>query len=131
MQSLMSMLGSASKRNRQQSIESSSSNQKVAGRTATVHELWKTVDRELRENIGASVRCGICLSTVQDAVMTPCVHSFCSGCIDLVLSQQQRGARCPECQQGITKRSCQPYEMMNEMAAIYKETLKGMLARSE
>jgi hypothetical protein len=87
----------------------------------TLPELWKTLDRELRTNIGNSVRCGICLCTVVDPVMTPCVHSFCRTCIHQWLYSHSK--KCPECSQSITKRACQDYPYLKELADGYKQQL--------
>jgi hypothetical protein len=87
------------------------------------HDLWKMIDRELRTNMGNSVRCGICLSTLTNPIMTPCVHAYCHACLTTAL-RRDRSPKCPECNQPITKRSCQPYPFMNDLAKVYKELLQ-------
>jgi hypothetical protein len=86
----------------------------------SIPELWKTLDRELRVNIGTSVKCGICLSTVVTPMRTPCVHAFCRDCI---LASLHSSNKCPECNTRITRRSLQPFEYLEALATNYKQLL--------
>lgn len=88
----------------------------------SVADLWQTVDRELRLNIGNSLKCGICLSTLQQAVRTPCVHAFCKDCIAASLLSGNK--KCPECNTPITKRSLQPFDYLQDLCDAYKSTLR-------
>ncbi|KAG7351376.1 zinc finger C3HC4 type domain containing protein [Nitzschia inconspicua] len=83
--------------------------------------LWKTLDLQLRVNIGTSVRCGICLSTMTNPLRTPCVHSFCKDCI---LASLLCNKYCPECKSPLSKRQLQPFEYLQDMAFAYKDLLK-------
>jgi hypothetical protein len=87
-----------------------------------VADVWQTLDRELRLNIGNSLKCGICLSTLTNPKRTPCVHAFCQDCI--VASLMSGNKKCPECNTPITKRSLQPFEYLQELTDTYKEALR-------
>ena len=87
-------------------------------------ELWQVLDTQLRTNIGASVRCGICLSTVRDPIRTPCSHVFCRGCMSGYLRASGANA-CPECKTPCTKRSLETFSEMDEMADAYKGLLRA------
>ena len=87
-------------------------------------ELWQVLDTQLRTNIGASVRCGICLSTVRDPIRTPCSHVFCRGCMSGYLRASGANA-CPECKAPCTKRSLETFSEMDEMADAYKGLLRA------
>ena len=88
----------------------------------SVASLWQSLDRELRLNIGTSVRCGICLTTVTNPVRTPCVHAFCSDCIQASLLSGN--PKCPECNTAITRRGLQPFEYLEDLSNAYKATLR-------
>ncbi len=86
--------------------------------------LWQVLDTQLRSNIGTSVRCGICLSTVSDPVRTPCSHGFCRGCITGYLKHSGTNA-CPECKAPCTRRSLETFSELDEMADSYKGMLRA------
>lgn len=90
--------------------------------TTSVADLWSTVDRELRLNIGNSLKCGICLSTLTNPVRTPCVHAFCKDCIAASLLSGNK--KCPECNTSITKRSLQPFNYLQDLSDTYKTALR-------
>ena len=98
------------------------SQQQQQDSTCSVADLWQSLDRELRLNIGTSVRCGICLTTITDPVRTPCVHAFCKDCIHASLMSGNQ--KCPECNTAITKRGLQPFEYLEDLSNAYKATLR-------
>ena len=81
-------------------------------------ELFRLLDKEVRVNIGTSVKCGICLSTMEQPERTPCGHAFCKDCIRASLMANQK---CPECNAAITKRSLQPHLPLRALAKTYKD----------
>lgn len=97
------------------------SSSKENNNTSAMVQLWQTLDRQLRVNIGTSVKCGICLSTMTNPVRTPCVHSFCEDCI---LASLLCSNSCPECKSKLSKRQLQPFEYLQDMACAYKDLLK-------
>lgn len=94
----------------------------------TVRVLWEVLDRQLRVNLGASVRCGICLSTMDDPVRTPCNHAFCRDC--LMASMQYSGRNiisCPECNTPIPsgRRAISDFPYLKDVADAYKDLLQA------
>jgi hypothetical protein len=89
---------------------------------ASVQELWQTLDTQLRLNIGNSLKCGICLSTMTNPVRTPCVHAFCKDCIHASLMSGNK--KCPECNTAITKRGLQPFGYLADLSDAYKTSLR-------
>jgi len=106
-------------------MESTETNKPTTETTASVSipQLWKVLDRQLRSNIGTSVRCGICLSTVSDPVRTPCSHGFCRSCISSYLRHCTNS--CPECKAPCTRRSLETFSELDEMADSYKAMLRA------
>jgi len=92
--------------------------------TITPAELWPVLDREMRLNMGNSVRCGICLSTVTNPVRTKCMHKFCRECITGYLRVGKRSV-CPECNTPCTKRSLESDEEFSNLADAYKDLLRA------
>ena len=92
-------------------------------KTMTHHELWKCLDTELRVNIGTSVACGICRSTVTEPTRTPCLHVYCRECIHLAI-RYSKNSWCPNCKTPITRRGLQPVPTyFQELAVTYKKML--------
>mmetsp|Transcript_6972 Transcript_6972/g.7973 ORF Transcript_6972/g.7973 Transcript_6972/m.7973 type:complete len:1665 (-) Transcript_6972:5-4999(-) len=90
----------------------------------TPAELWPVLDREMRLNMGNSVRCGICISTVTNPVRTKCMHTFCRECITGYLRVSKRSV-CPACNTSCTKRSLEPDEEFSNLADAYKDLLRA------
>ncbi|OEU15929.1 hypothetical protein FRACYDRAFT_240624 [Fragilariopsis cylindrus CCMP1102] len=91
-------------------------------------ELWQIIDRELRLNIGNSVRCGICLSTVTNPVRTKCMHKFCHDCITGYLrcgGNDPKRLVCPECKTPCTKRSLESDDEFLNVTDAYKDVLRA------
>jgi len=91
----------------------------------TTSELWQVLDREIRMNIGNSVKCSICLSTVTDPVRTKCMHKFCEDCITEHIRVNGNSATCPECNSPCTKRSLEPDSDFSNLADSYKGLLRA------
>jgi len=91
----------------------------------SIPELFQLLDTQLRVNMGAAVRCGICLSTFSEPISrTPCGHAFCRDCI-LACIHSSSSPKCPECNTLITKRSLQPgNDFLVQLAKQYKTTLQ-------
>jgi hypothetical protein len=91
-------------------------------------ELWQVIDRELRLNIGNSVRCGICLSTVTNPVRTKCMHKFCEECIVGYLrcgGNNPKRLVCPECKTPCSKRSLESDDEFLYVTDAYKNLLRA------
>ncbi|KAJ2503770.1 hypothetical protein IWW47_002850, partial [Coemansia sp. RSA 2052] len=58
------------------------------------------------------VKCPICLSTICEAFMTACGHSFCYNCISRHLSER---ANCPSCYQALTGDQIYPNFALNQL----------------
>lgn len=89
----------------------------------SIPQLYQLLDTQLRVNMGAAVKCGICLSTLCEPIArTPCGHAYCRDCITASLHHSDR---CPECNSKISKRSLQPAnDFLVLLAAEYKTTLQ-------
>ncbi|KAJ2371206.1 coatomer subunit alpha, partial [Coemansia sp. RSA 2611] len=57
-------------------------------------------------------KCPICLSTICEAFMTACGHSFCYGCISRHLSERQT---CPTCCRALTSDQIYPNFALNQL----------------
>ena len=90
----------------------------------TLSELWQILDREIRLNIGNSLRCSICLSTVKNPVRTTCMHTFCQQCINRYLRVSNREL-CPECNSPCTKRSLEPDREASKLSDAHKNMLRA------
>ena len=91
--------------------------------------LYQLLDTQLRVNMGAAVRCGICLSTLSPPIArTPCGHTYCRDCIVACCvhtSTSTNTTKCPECQTPFSKRSLQPSnDFLVLLARQYKTTLQ-------
>ncbi|XP_052769951.1 E3 ubiquitin-protein ligase NRDP1-like [Mya arenaria] len=51
--------------------------------------------------------CGICSAVLEDAVLTPCGHSFCQSCITTWLARPGTDT-CPECRSHVASRDVKP-----------------------
>ena len=51
--------------------------------------------------------CGICSAVLEDAVLTPCGHSFCQQCLDTWLAKPGTSS-CPECRSLLMKDEAKP-----------------------
>lgn len=85
-------------------------------------QLYKTLHLALT-NIGKSLTCPLCLSTYQDPVLLPCVHTYCRGCISQSLSIKPQ---CPTCLFKCTKRSIVDSPIYIDMVRAYKMVLQSM-----
>lgn len=62
---------------------------------AIVHEQHCTQSEEKGMAHNSIGRCGICLDDFQEPRALPCLHSFCTACLEGLCRQEQ--TRCPEC----------------------------------
>ena len=61
------------------------------------------------------------MSTMVNAVVTNCGHSFCKHCIVMHIQQAEGGkAFCPLCKASITKRSLIPNSKISDLATAVK-----------
>ncbi|KAK3597401.1 hypothetical protein CHS0354_040131 [Potamilus streckersoni] len=58
-------------------------------------------------SIDPNLLCGICNAVLEDAVLTPCGHSFCYACIETWLSRPST-VTCPECRANVTLTTVKP-----------------------
>nr|XP_019929664.2 E3 ubiquitin-protein ligase PDZRN3-B-like [Crassostrea gigas] len=65
----------------------------------STHRFVGTVDPNLL--------CGICSSVIEDAVLTPCGHSFCYSCLETWMSKPRVNS-CPECRHIMTLKEAKP-----------------------
>ena len=93
----------------------------------SIPDLYQLLDTQLRVNMGAAVRCGICLSTLTPPIArTPCGHVYCRDCIVACCMSHSSSSKCPECQTPISKRSLQASnnDFLVLLARQYKTTLQ-------
>lgn len=57
--------------------------------------------------IDPNLLCGICSAVLEDAVLTPCGHTFCSNCLDTWLAKPATNT-CPECRSHMNKCDSKP-----------------------
>ncbi len=57
--------------------------------------------------VDVNLLCSICSCMLQDAVLTPCGHSFCQLCLDTWLARPGPGT-CPECRGRVSKSEVRP-----------------------
>ena len=104
--------------------------------------LLLTVHAEL-ENIGLALRCPLCLSTLSEPALLPCLHAFCSPCIRASMAscrritggRRRRGADdspemsfgdgCPVCKVRCTKRGIVKSDHLADLARGYKMALRA------
>ena len=98
------------------------------------------IEANLR-NMGKSLSCPLCLSTLRKPVILPCLHAFCQECIQTHISntiqqqhkRQQKNQKpakksnmsCPICKESCTKRSMVRSLQLEELARKYKETIRS------
>ena len=118
---------------------SATQTQTPSASTTSPAKLWEVLDRQLRSNIGTSVRCGICLCTVINPVRTQCSHGFCKSCITGYLRSSSASTSstgnasltasatttCPLCKGPCTKRSLEDFDALETMADAYKGMLRA------
>jgi len=72
----------------------------IANMLQTTSHLFPQIKEVVANGIDyADEECSICLEAIEDAVVTPCGHLFCKGCIDqhINASAQDQAAACPMC----------------------------------
>ena len=58
-------------------------------------------------NVDQNLICGICSAVLQEAVLTPCGHSFCLFCLETWLGRPGCNT-CPECRSRVVKEDARP-----------------------
>lgn len=66
------------------------------------------------ENVDQNIICSICSSVLEDAVLTPCGHAFCSLCLDTWLARPNTKT-CPECRSPIASRDIRPIHAIRNL----------------
>lgn len=78
-----------------------------------------TIQRELF-NMGKALQCPLCLSTLCQPVVLPCLHAFCEQCIARAISFQRNNTSCPVCKTPCSKRSMIKDASLSQAARGYK-----------
>lgn len=68
--------------------------------------------------VDSNLICGICSSVLEDAVLTPCGHSFCLLCLETWLSRPTVGT-CPECRAKVTCSEAKPIISLRNLIKSY------------
>jgi len=78
-------------------------------------------------NMGASLRCPLCLYTLRDTpVLLPCIHAFCHECITSHFNCKSKNNQyCPVCKSPATRRSIRPSPHLKDLVKGYKSTLRS------
>ena len=61
-----------------------------------------------KETIDDNLVCGVCGGVLEDAVLTPCGHSFCYQCLQTWLDNPNAGYTCPECRSRVRDGDARP-----------------------
>lgn len=78
------------------------------------------------QNMGKSLQCPLCLSTLNDPVMSPCFHAFCRTCILRSLQgHEEFRSKCPVCKDKCTKRGLVSSDHLADLAKGYKLALRA------
>ena len=58
-----------------------------------------TQSQSLAEGVDKELTCAICLSRYNQPKILPCLHSYCKGCLEVMLkkSREERKITCPQC----------------------------------
>ncbi|ELU17184.1 hypothetical protein CAPTEDRAFT_84923, partial [Capitella teleta] len=59
------------------------------------------------DEVDDNLLCSICSQVLQDAVLTPCGHSFCQECLDQWLARPER-ITCPHCRGAVIREQARP-----------------------
>jgi len=101
-----------------------------------------TIHSELY-NMGKALTCPLCLSTLRDPILLPCLHAFCKSCITVSLSPDRAvgskskkrkkkpsfacgfGRKCPICKMECSKRGMVSSEQLSDLVKGYKLSLRS------
>ncbi|MCG8623704.1 MAG: hypothetical protein MJE68_17135, partial [Proteobacteria bacterium] len=58
-----------------------------------------TQNQSLAEGVDKELTCSICLSRYNQPKILPCLHSYCKGCLEVMLkkSREEKKITCPQC----------------------------------
>ncbi|KAF7590545.1 hypothetical protein BBP40_002686 [Aspergillus hancockii] len=80
----------------------------------------KRLLEKLKEAVQNQLDCQVCYSLILDPLTTPCGHTFCRGCITMVLNQSDL---CPACRRKLHMASTVKSDPINKRIADIMETL--------
>src|SRR4051812_29455604 len=89
------------------------------------------VDRfvDLPEYLAQHLTCGICHNILDNAVITPCGHSFCEHCVKKSIDSNHKS--CPECRKRLKKRGHSeedPLVLINDYAFARNFKVNGIIS---
>lgn len=68
-----------------------------------------------RGDVDPNLACAICGGVLQDAVLTPCGHTFCSLCLDTWLARPGGSSTCPECRGRVNQQNIRPIHSVRNL----------------
>ena len=76
----------------------------------------------LLQRLGQELTCPICLGILQDAIVSPCQHSFCRACVERMLRVNQKtDGACPICKLPLSRRSVRPSPVLQSAAVAFEQ----------
>ena len=66
-------------------------------------------------SVDQNIICSICSAVLEEAVLTPCGHSFCGNCLDIWLARPGRAKTCPECRGNVRVEDVRPIHSIRNL----------------